>query len=495
MEDSHYLTKVLVVDDERDIRDGCERVLSRLGFEVDTAANGEEGLAALEKEPSAIVLLDLKMPGLDGMEVLRRLRESYPEVLVIIVTGFATVETAIEAMKLGAYDFITKPFKPDELRLTVARAAEHQRVKEERDRLWVERERGLWAITTEKSRLKTVINSMAEGVLITDRELRILLCNPAFIRLIGLAQDCAVGTCLDQVAALTPLHEMARQLSQDQSRPQAITKEVFVDKPRATYLRASINTIAGEGGEALGLVTLLQDVTDMKELERKKSEFVAMVTHELRAPLAAVDTQFEVVLKGLAGELTDKQRHLLSRMRKRLGGTLELINDLLDLSRMEARTFVQEKKMVGINPIIREAAEMMEAEVEEKGLTLALYLAPDLPQILVDPQSIREVVVNLLSNAVRYTPAEGLIQVSSGFDAGYVHFTVADTGIGIPKEDLDKIFDRFYRVKSEKTRNVIGTGLGLPIVEAIVKDHLGFVRVASEPDKGTVFRVMLPAVS
>jgi signal transduction histidine kinase len=135
---------------------------------------------------------------------------------------------------------------------------------------------------------------------------------------------------------------------------------------------------------------------------------------------------------------------------------------------------------------------MLEDQARDKGLTFNVNLMPELPRIMADPSSMEQVLINLLSNAIRYTPPQGHIEVSSGVDADYIQFAVADSGIGIDKKDLDKIFDRFYRVKSERTRSIVGTGLGLPIAKAIVEDHLGFIRVESEPDKGSVFKVLLP---
>jgi len=217
-----------------------------------------------------------------------------------------------------------------------------------------------------------------------------------------------------------------------------------------------------------------------------------MVTHELRSPLSTVDTQLNVVLTGIAGEVTEKQKDLLARMKSRIGGVLELINNLLDLSKIEARQFVQQKKAMDINPIVQEVISMMEVQAQEKGLTITAQLAADLPQIMADPLSMNEVVTNLFSNAIRYTPAGGQIEVRTDIEADYVQLSMTDTGIGIEAEYLDRIFDRFFRVKNEKTRKIVGTGLGLSIVKAIVDDHLGFLRVKSQPGKGSVFTVLLP---
>ena len=159
--------QVLVVDDERDIRDGCERILVRKGCTVSKASNGQEALDLFAESPFDIVLLDLKMPGLDGMEVLLRMRESQPDALVIIITGYATVETAIEAMKRGAYDFIPKPFKPDQLRIVVNRAAEKKRLTEEAERLEMEARRTLQDLDMEKSRTRTIIQVLPDGVMVS----------------------------------------------------------------------------------------------------------------------------------------------------------------------------------------------------------------------------------------------------------------------------------------------------------------------------------------
>ena len=185
--------QVLVVDDERDIRDGSERILTRKGYKVTTATNGEEALKCVEKTEFAIVLLDLKMPGMDGLEVLRLIRESHPETLVIVITGYATIETAIEAMKRGAYDFMPKPFKPDQLRIVVDRAIELKQLTDEAKRLQEERQRTLKDLHLEQSRTRTVIRALPDGVMVTTPDAHVALMNPACTRLISLAGEFEPG--------------------------------------------------------------------------------------------------------------------------------------------------------------------------------------------------------------------------------------------------------------------------------------------------------------
>jgi len=156
--------RVLVIDDEQDIRDGSERILTRIGLQVFKAPRGDEGLKILETKGASIVLLDLKMPGMDGIEVLERIRKMDESILVIVITGYATVETAIEAMKLGAYDFISKPFEPDQLRIVVNRAWEKIRLTREAEKLALEKRRTLADLDTEKSRIHTIIENLPNGI-------------------------------------------------------------------------------------------------------------------------------------------------------------------------------------------------------------------------------------------------------------------------------------------------------------------------------------------
>ncbi|MBV5267490.1 MAG: response regulator, partial [Burkholderiaceae bacterium] len=183
----------LVVDDEDSIREGSERILTRMGFQVYKASRGSEGLEILGQHPVAIVLLDLKMPGMDGMEVLAHIQRLNSGILVIIITGYATIETAIEAMKRGAYDFIPKPFEPDQLRMVINRARERIRLTEEAEMLAQERQRNLADLGTEKSRIRTIVESLPNGILVTNVQGQVALINPAFQWLMGIEEDVATG--------------------------------------------------------------------------------------------------------------------------------------------------------------------------------------------------------------------------------------------------------------------------------------------------------------
>jgi signal transduction histidine kinase len=239
-------------------------------------------------------------------------------------------------------------------------------------------------------------------------------------------------------------------------------------------------------------VTVLQDVTHLKEMDRMKSEFVTMVSHELKAPLAAIQQQLEVLLEGIAGTLNDKQTHFLLRARERAQGLVDLIAELLDLSRIEAGRTRFQQEPLDLAPIIRRVAEFVSPQAEAKKQTLTLDLAPSLPLVSADPDGMDEVFMNLINNAIKYTPEGGRITLRAEVTEDEVKIHVTDTGFGIPAKDLPRIFDKFFRVKTAETRAIAGTGLGLPIVKGIVEAHMGTIRVESQVGQGSTFTVELP---
>jgi two-component system, OmpR family, phosphate regulon sensor histidine kinase PhoR len=484
---------ILVVDDEKIIRDGIQRILAREPVEIALAEDGLQAWEILETRDFDLLLLDLKMPRLGGMELLERLKERIPEQIVVVITGHGTIEAAVEAMKMGAYDFITKPFMPDQLRLVVRRALEKREMQIEARQLREDRARGLKDIATEKSRIQTIIHCMASGVLVTDRERMVVLHNPAFLHLFQVPEDALVGKPLPATPSLKVLSETLGQVLAEDS-PRTISQDFSLGETPVVYLRAHTAAVTGEAGEILGSVAVVQDITYLKALDQMKNEFVAMVAHELRAPLSAIQQQAAVILEGLAGAVTDKQRELLTRSQERTRGLLDLIRDLLDISKMETGRSFQQKEPLNLFPLTEKTVALLNPQAQAKGQTLELRSDPVLPLINADPLALEEILTNLISNAVKYTPDGGRIEVRLTSEAEHLLIQVADNGFGIASQDLPKIFDKFYRVKSEKTRQIVGTGLGLPIVKQLVEVHLGYVEVESQPDRGTTFKVFIPVL-
>jgi signal transduction histidine kinase len=242
----------------------------------------------------------------------------------------------------------------------------------------------------------------------------------------------------------------------------------------------------------MGSVTVLQDISHLKELDKMKSEFIAMVAHELRAPIAAVEQQLTVILSRMAGDVSEKQEKLLARAKERTRGLLGLIKDLLDVSKIEAGRMVQYKEPLTLHEIIQKVVDLMRVEAENKKIDLQFPAPSQNPLIHADRTSMEGVFTNLISNAIKYTPEGGKIWVTLAEEGGFAKASVSDTGIGIKKDDLSRIFDKFYRVRTVETRQIVGTGLGLSIVKSIVDAHLGSISVESEEGGGTTFTVLLP---
>jgi signal transduction histidine kinase len=483
--------RVLVVDDEKVVRDGCHRVLSGKGYEVTAAENGQAALDVLARESVDIVLLDLKMPVMSGEEVLEIAGQQYPDIPVIIITGHGTVDTAVECMKKGAYDFITKPFQIDQFVLTINRAADKRRLEQQARRFRDENIRNLYDLGLEKSRLKTIINCMANGVLVANRNLEVVLHNPALMRLMEISETIEnpipLTRIIDDSAFLENLELIQ---ASDSAEDQFITQEIRAGK---NVLRAISAPTLSPDGTIVGTVTVLEDITAFKQLDQMKSDFVNMVAHELRSPLVSIRQQNSVLAEGLAGPLGEKQQEFITRGMKKIDSLLELINDLLDMAKIEAGQATQHQVPTDIGKIIEDTVALMEERAKSQGIQLR-YLCDGIKPVQADPKRMEEIFNNLITNSINYSPDGGEVTVWAKGLGEYLEIKVSDTGVGIPTEELPKIFDRFYRVKDRRTRQVMGTGLGLAIVKGIVEAHRGTIDVESTPGEGTTFKILLPVI-
>lgn len=483
---------ILVVDDEKPIRDGCTRVLSNKGYDVLTAENGKEALEILSGENISIVLLDLKMPVMSGEEVLAIAGEKYPDIPIIIITGHGTVDTAVECMKKGAYDFVTKPFQIEEFLATVKRAAEKQFLEQKARKLQDENIQNLYDLNLEKSRIKTIINHMDNGVIVTNRNMEVVLHNPAFLRLMEISRDIENPTPADGLIKDQSLLESLKSL---QSVKNLETGSISLEiQGGGNFLRAISAPVRGPDKKIVGAVTVLENVTAFKQLDQMKTDFVNMVAHELRSPLVSIRQLNNVILEGLAGPLEEKQADYIGRGLKKTDALLELINDLLEVAKMEAGKLIQHRVPTDIGRIIEETVSLLEARAKNLGISIS-YSFTDLKPIQSDEKSMGEVFNNLISNAINYSPEGGKVSITAMRLGEYLEICITDNGVGIPEEELPKIFDKFYRVKNPKTRGITGTGLGLSLVKGIIEAHHGSIGVESVPDMGTTFRIQLPIIA
>lgn len=475
---------ILVVDDEERIRSGCSKVLSQEGFEVLTAECGETGLKMIENRHFDIILLDLMMPSLSGFDVLSRVKNLHPDTVIIVISGYATLEHSIEAMKKGAFDFIPKPFTPEQLKLLVSKALEYTRALKD--------------IANERSRMRVLINRLSDGVMATDIKKEIVLANPAFLKMVGYQGETAVGRHVEQVADSEKLHDMIeRVLAMPSEEFTELVEDLETGNGNGNshrILSARCIPFRDRAGRNVGSITLLQDITALKRMDQIKSNFVSMVAHEVRNPLNSVLMQLQVVQEGLAGSVSAKQQEILGRVSGKVKELIGLSSELLDLARIESGLISQEKERFDFSEIIADQVEFHKSKAEAHGLSMKLKHLPGSLPVIANRRNMEEVLSNLIVNAIKYTPGGGSVTVSADMEGDYLRIDVADTGFGIAGEDQKRIFSPFYRVKDDRSRFIAGTGLGLSIVKSIVDAHNGSIQVESEPGRGSVFRVYIPSV-
>jgi len=493
MEKNKFSPHILVIDDERDIREGCERILHKMGCRVFSADNGKDGLDILANEKIHLVICDIKMPGMDGIEVLEKIKERDDSVLVVMITGFSTVETAITAMKKGAYDFISKPFTLDQMRLVMKRAIEKIWIKAEARHLKSEHQQSLADLGAEKSRLRTIVESLPNGVLVTDMTGHIVLMNHMAKSLLALPQDMKSGelieTCIVDEGLRAYLMKASQCAIDDQNG--LVPYEMVLSEER--YVLVQGRPVTSETGDCLGAVVELSDITAMKLFDRLKSEFVTKVSHELRSPLSIIHEQLAMVLKAGGKDVSEEDQHILGRAKEKTNTLISLIGDLLDICKIEAGAESQKAVQVHVDDLIEQIVDFLSIDIKKKGHVLEFQTSEaPIPPVVADPIALESIFGNLITNAIKYTPDKGFILIRVDHYSGRVRVRIKDNGLGIQERHQKRIFEKFYRVKDDKTRYINGTGLGLSIVKALVDTLGGQITLTSQPGKGSEFTLMLP---
>lgn len=369
-------------------------------------------------------------------------------------------------------------FNDDDLRLLSSIAAQVA-IAIERARLYAAERRLHTAIAEERAKLEAIISGTNDAIIITDAQDRVLLMNQAARRAFAVETAPEVGRPLAEVVKNDQLLALFARL---QASEEALAKEIPLSNGQTLY--ASLTPVA-----EVGRIAVMQDITYLKELDKMKSDFVSTVSHDLRSPLANISGYATLLLE--IGGLNDTQREFVTNIKLNAAKMATLIDHLLDLGKIEARVGM-EMKPCQLAIVINEAVESLREQAEAKKIALQLDLPPQLPLVQGNQLRLDQVVSNLVSNAIKFTPAEGTVTVSARERKGEVMVEVRDTGIGIAPEDQVHLFEKFYRVYSEETRNIEGTGLGLAIVKSIVEGHGGRVWVESQPGQGSTFGFALP---
>lgn len=345
-------------------------------------------------------------------------------------------------------------------------------------------------ITEERNKLAAILSSMDEGVLAIDRQGNIILINPVVEKLFRVTAEEAVGRNVIEVIRNYELERLIRKALEENIH-QAVEMSFLMPDPR--IFRVQLVPLR-RGEEMAGIVVVLRDISELRRLEQMRSEFVANVSHELRTPLASIRGFTETLLDGALEDPT-VARHFLQIIHDEAERLTRLINDLLSLSALESRRREPNRKLLDWHRLVGEVVSMLAPLVQGKNLEVEVKVAEDLPPVPADRDMMGQMLINLLDNAIKYTPDGGKIKVAVWGEGDNLVLQVADTGIGIPPESLPRIFERFYRADKARSRELGGTGLGLAIVKHIVEAHGGRIEVESRVNGGTSFTVYLPPVA
>ena len=487
--------RILVVDDEKGVREGCRKILSVEGYQVTIAEDGQAGWEAFQAAGGgfAVLLVDLMMPRMTGLELMKLVREADTDVLPIIITAHATIDTAVEGTKQGAYSYIPKPFTPDELLLAIKNGLERRALTIEARRLREERESRLLEVAAERTKSNTIIKCITDGILVINTEKLIVLRNPNAARILSDTQQ--VPFPLEALSCPEVKGLIAEVLDGD-GGPTILSREVSL--AQATYM-VNVSRVVEPGaepacgGEASGAVAVFRDITVLKKLETAKSMFVSMVAHEVKNPLAAAEGWLNLILSGLSKQDPQEEKRMIGRSLLRIRTLRTLVTELLNITAIQTGNFTLRRSPVEVGRLAAEAAEACRDKAQEKSISLSFTAAasPE-AKALADRDALLMVFTNLIDNAIKYTPDGGHVGVHVTNDGMYVRVTIKDDGIGMEPADRDKIFDEFYRAKNDYTANVPGTGLGLSLVKRLTELHQGRISVDSSPGAGSEFVVQLP---
>ena len=341
---------------------------------------------------------------------------------------------------------------------------------------------------TEKTQTESIVRSIAEGLVVVDPKGKVLLMNPAAEKLLGTRQE-KLGRPITEGVRDDQLISLSKETEGHKGREIVLNSGNDNTKK---ILRTSTAVIENEQGQTVGMVSVLTDVTKQKELEELKAKFVSNVSHELRTPIVTIQKALAIVHDESTGPLNDAQRKFIEISERNLQNLSRLINDLLDMAKLEAGKMRLECKGDRISEVIRMTVENLQPWAKAKGVSLLMEAPEGLPEIEMDGQRIGQVLTNLIGNAIKFTPSSGTIRTSARPTERGLEVSVADTGPGIPAEELPKLFDRFQQATTRTMTDISGTGLGLSIAKEIVELHGGEIWVESEQGKGTTFRFSLP---
>jgi len=491
--------RILIVDDDLNLRRTMSDILETEGYEPVAAATGREALEEVSRTTPAVALIDLRVGDTSGIEVLRGIRQLSPETECIVLTGHATQTSAIEAVNLGAYGYLLKPYAVDQLLVIVQRAIERREARR--------------ALEESEERYRRFFQTSRDCTFITSLDGQWLDMNDAAVQLFGYGSKEELRQVNVREFYVNPAD---RQMLLQEIKEQGAIENRAIDLRRRNgdMIHTLISAVGlhDDLGHLTGFQGTIRDVTERKlaeealtnyatelaeknaELERlneQKNQFLGIAAHELRNPLQFILAYSEFLLDETSDPLTEDQTQFLSVIRSSSEFVVRLVNDLLDVAKIEAGRLQLNLQPTDLGAIVRQNVSLNRTLAAKRGVGLQLHIEP-LPVMAIDPDKIEQVLNNLISNAVKYSPPGTAVNVSLSRHNDHLVLSVQDQGPGIPQDELDKVFQPFETTSVQSPRGEKGTGLGLAITKRIVEGHDGRIWVESEPGRGAAFRLSLP---
>jgi len=517
--------KILVVDDEANVLFTMTSILQQEGYDVDGVGDGASAIKAIREKYYDLVLTDLNMPGVDGLAVLAEVGKRSPNTVTVMITGYGSLDSALEAIQLGAYEYLLKPTEVPELKLAVKRSLERKRLSEIDTLYRVSRE------ITSALDLKNIAVQVADAVrrvLALENACVVALehpncedsCPPGLRQALADPQteeklwsnaiitSDASTDALQRWAAERNLRSYAVVPGITDGKLQCV---IFADnngKPFEFHASAQrfLQSLAGQTALAVENASLIaalkrnnEEITaaneKLRELDALKSKFLSVATHELRTPLSIILGYNSMLAESLGDRLSEEEKKTLEESMGACKRLIRLVNSMLDINQIQAGKMHMNMAREDLRQIATGIISLFQHEAQRRDIRLALEVPSRLPRPEMDSERIQQVLINLVGNALKFTPAGGAVTVSlrERRELDAIEIAVRDTGIGISKDDQERIFDEFEQIRQRaEQRHGDGTGLGLAIARRIVEAHEGQIRVSSAPGKGSTFTVTLP---
>jgi signal transduction histidine kinase/ActR/RegA family two-component response regulator len=525
MEPSAAGASILVVDDEPNVLATVQAILRQEGYQVHAARGGDEAISAIQSAHYDLVLTDLKMPGIDGLGVLAAVRKYSPETVTVMMTGYASLDSALEAVQLGAYEYLLKPTEVPQLKMAVKRSLERKHLSEI-DTLYnvsltiaSRTDPDPVTISGQISDAVCRVLGISEACVIALQRQHSANCPVHFKEILAHPEVLARLARGEPVSLDTEMAPLGAWAARNSLASAALVPGIANDRLvcvlcasngtqsyefHASALRF-LRALSCQAALALDNAALIAELKanndalltanrKLKELDTLKSQFLSVATHELRTPLTVILGYNSMLSESLHDRLSEEERETLSESIAACKRLIRLVNSMLDMAQIEAGKMRMDFVPADLRSLVQSVAALFQQEARSRDIMLEALLPSRLPKITLDPERVQQVLINLVANALKFTPPAGKVRIQvHPVDREQIAISVSDTGTGIARADQDKIFDEFAQVKKHAAqRQKTGSGLGLAIVRRIVEGHHGTISLESEPGRGSTFTVTLP---